>query len=274
MLARERPQELADLGALGTALREAQAELDGDALRRLSSQRHQVVHRLSSDAQRLATERGQQVSGDALRELEGTLEAGFYDPDAAEQLRRGRLTVALYYSGIGFGSATPAPRSSRSSRQPATRSASSVSSVISAPSPTSTSSSQSASSRRSGRRSGPPSIDPSDRRQRAEEVPTGRAKKDALGIGLRQARNEATRARRAAEQAAADLLEAERTSAREQAALSAAEDELVRRREAVRAARGTVARARSERNATEVEARRAEQRVEQAQRSARRQTPR
>src|SRR5438876_12376841 len=47
LLARERPQDLGGLLDLGASLREAQAALQGDELRRLSAQRSQVVGALA-----------------------------------------------------------------------------------------------------------------------------------------------------------------------------------------------------------------------------------
>lgn len=118
LLVRERPREVADLVALGTALRKAQAAFDGEALRHLSAQRHDVVGGLSRDARRLAAERGQSATGTVVRDLEETLEAALYDPSAAEQLERGRLTGALAYSGIGFPSTGAVRSNTRRKRAP------------------------------------------------------------------------------------------------------------------------------------------------------------
>ena len=125
VLVRERAREVARLVELGAQLRSAQAAFDADALRRLSQRRHDLVGELSRDARRLAAERGETVRDAAVRELEGTLEAAAFDPDAADQVRIGRLTGALAYSGIGFSALAagarepraPAERSQVSSRR-------------------------------------------------------------------------------------------------------------------------------------------------------------
>jgi DNA repair exonuclease SbcCD ATPase subunit len=101
LLARERNDQLAELLDLGAAMRQAQADLAGDDLRRLSQQRRQVVAALGDEARRLARYRGQPASQASIGELEATLEAALADAGAAEALRRGRLTTALRYSGFG-----------------------------------------------------------------------------------------------------------------------------------------------------------------------------
>jgi len=101
VLARQRPDQLAQLLDLGAQLRRAQEDLSAADLRRLASQRHQVVGALSAEAAKLAGELGQAVSGAAVRELETTLEAVLADEGAAGAVRLGRLTTALQYSGFG-----------------------------------------------------------------------------------------------------------------------------------------------------------------------------
>lgn len=229
LLVRQHPQEVARLLALGVALREAQAAFDGAALRRLSEERHDVVGGLCRDAQRLADERNQSVSDAVVRELEKTLEAGLFDPEAAGELQRGRLTRALTYSGIGF---SPASQGS------SVRSSSSSSSVQS-----------------------PRGHGQSTRRERAPDLPGRAGTRAQLASALRDAQREARDARRAARRATTALATAERAGERERAALSAAEAELARRRETARAAQRVVARARANRDEAEREARRAEQRT-------------
>jgi hypothetical protein len=247
LLVRDQPHEIAHLVALGTALRKAQAAFDGEALRRLSEQRHGVVRGLSQGARRLADERGQKLSDAVLRELEATLEAAVFDPDAAEQLQRGRLTGALAYSGIGFPSP---PLSSTSSSSSSSSSSPSVPSVLAEP----------------RGRSSPGGSHHASRSEHAQGR-RGDANSKATSLSsLREVEREARRARRAAEQAAAALEGAERASVREKAVLSVAEKELARRREASRDAQRVVTRARAARDAAEREARRAERRAEAARR--------
>lgn len=108
-LAREHAAELTPLLELGEALREATADLDGDQLRRLSAQQHQVVHALVQRAKRTAKAAGRPVSEDAARGLEDTLHAALADPAAAQALREGRLTQGLSRIGFpsGFSAAFP-----------------------------------------------------------------------------------------------------------------------------------------------------------------------
>lgn len=100
-LVRDRAAQVEDLLSLGDALREAQESLAGEALRQLSRQRRQVVSALGREARRLALSLGVRVSVQALREVEGTLDAALADPGAGEAVRSGRLTSALRYSGLG-----------------------------------------------------------------------------------------------------------------------------------------------------------------------------
>ena len=105
LLVRERPDEVSELLAVGTELRQAQAHLAHEDLRRLSKERRRVVASLAADALELARDRGQSVSDAAARELEATLEAAILDAGAAGQLEAGRLTVALGYAGLGWAGA-------------------------------------------------------------------------------------------------------------------------------------------------------------------------
>jgi hypothetical protein len=110
ILVRERHEQVSDLVAVGAALRDAQARLANDDLRRLSKERRRVVATLADEAFALARDRGQAVSSATARELETTLEAAALDADAASELEAGRLTVALHYAGLGWsGSAEPSP---------------------------------------------------------------------------------------------------------------------------------------------------------------------
>jgi hypothetical protein len=101
LLARSDREQIATLLDLGAAMREAQEQLVGDELRRLSQQRRQVVSALGQSARERARDVGQPVSEEAGRELEATLEAALADPAAGEAVRSGRLTTALKPSGFG-----------------------------------------------------------------------------------------------------------------------------------------------------------------------------
>ena len=106
-LVRERRDQVAELLGLGAAMRDAQAHLAGEELRRLSQEGQQAVTALSREAVRLARDAGQTVSEVMGRELEQTLHAALADPAASDALRAGCLSTALRYSGFGLAD-TPA----------------------------------------------------------------------------------------------------------------------------------------------------------------------
>ncbi|RDI36013.1 hypothetical protein DEU38_101493 [Rhodococcus sp. AG1013] len=101
LLARESPDDVSAVLALGDALRQAQRRLDPTALRELSDQRQRVVRALAERAGRLAAERGRVVGEAALREVAQTLHAAMADPDLARTVERGRVLCAARYSGFG-----------------------------------------------------------------------------------------------------------------------------------------------------------------------------
>ena len=103
LLARHRTEQLDGLVALARGLAQAQQELDGDTLRALSGQRHKAVAAMAREAGRLAARRGEPVSDALLRELSGILDAALADPGVAEEVRAGRLTKSVRYSGFGPG---------------------------------------------------------------------------------------------------------------------------------------------------------------------------
>ncbi len=110
LLCREHPDQVADLVALGGALREAQAGLDPAQLRELSQQRHKVVGALVGLARRTAAEQGHPVGAGAAEDLEGTLTAALADPAAADALMAGRLVHGLSYAGLGDSDAVAQSR--------------------------------------------------------------------------------------------------------------------------------------------------------------------
>jgi hypothetical protein len=116
-LVRERRQEIAALLELGSALRDAQAQLAGEDLRRLSQQGQQIVTALGREARRIALERGVRVADDTVREVEETLHAALADPAASAAVSAGHLTAALHYAG--FGSLGPLPARASVGKQPA-----------------------------------------------------------------------------------------------------------------------------------------------------------
>ena len=104
---REHPTDLDELLASGEAVADAQAEAVGGggaaALRDAMRERRDVVRRLAGAAVRLLDERG--GGGETHRdEIVATLEAASLDPEAADLVRRGRLTKELP-APSGFGGA-------------------------------------------------------------------------------------------------------------------------------------------------------------------------
>jgi hypothetical protein len=95
LLAREQPDELRALVQLGDGLREAQRQLQGAQLRRLSQQRHELVRALVQQAQSLARATGHQASDAVTRELVNTFTAAVNSANAAQAVAGGRLTAAL-----------------------------------------------------------------------------------------------------------------------------------------------------------------------------------
>jgi hypothetical protein len=101
LLARHRAAQLEGLLGLAAGLADAQRTLDGTALRQLSSKRHQLVAAMAREAGRLAQEAGDPAAESVLRELQGILDAALARPEVAEQVRSGRLTRTLSYTGFG-----------------------------------------------------------------------------------------------------------------------------------------------------------------------------
>ena len=101
LLARHRADQLDGLVALASSLAKAQHDLDGGALRALSGQRHRAVAAMARDAGRLAARQGEPVNDALLREVQGILDAALADPAVAEEVRSGRLTKSVRYSGFG-----------------------------------------------------------------------------------------------------------------------------------------------------------------------------
>jgi hypothetical protein len=100
-LVRQRGDDVTALLHLGAALRDAQARLATDDLRRLSQQGQQLVTALGREARQLGRDAGQRVGEGAVREVEDTLHAALADPAASDAVRAGRLTSALSYAGFG-----------------------------------------------------------------------------------------------------------------------------------------------------------------------------
>jgi hypothetical protein len=123
-----RPETLESLVSLGQAIRDAQGVVSAAELRELSTRRRAELDAALALVRRLATDAGETATPAQISEAEGTLAAAMADPEAAEQVRAGRLLKPLTYSGFGggtfggsapaTGSARPAPTAPRSSARP------------------------------------------------------------------------------------------------------------------------------------------------------------
>ncbi|NKR96606.1 hypothetical protein GS473_06690 [Rhodococcus hoagii] len=102
LLARELPDEVDAVLALGDALQRAQRRLDAETLRGLTEQRQRLVRSLTTRAQKLVREHGRALNESALREVSQTLHAAMADRELADTVRRGRLLGAATYSGFGL----------------------------------------------------------------------------------------------------------------------------------------------------------------------------
>ncbi|SNT18792.1 hypothetical protein SAMN05421812_103615 [Asanoa hainanensis] len=102
LLAIRRPELVDQLVELSAALRSAQRQLKGDALRELTRQRREAVGALVKEALALAAKAdpGNRAKLPAA-EVEATLTAAVSDAEVAEQVRSGRLVRAASYAGFG-----------------------------------------------------------------------------------------------------------------------------------------------------------------------------
>ncbi|KRF36267.1 hypothetical protein [Nocardioides sp. Soil805] len=93
---------------VGTALREAQANLDGEELRALTRQRRQLTAAVTTQARGLAREEGVKVTPAVADQVEATLTAAMVDEGAAQAVRSGMLVAALVATGVGEVDVAPA----------------------------------------------------------------------------------------------------------------------------------------------------------------------
>ena len=132
LLAHHHADAVAELVALGSEMRAAQALLDAAQLRTLGRRRSQVIRDLVLLARRTAADLDQAVGPAAIQELGATLAAAVADESAGVALTAGRLTQALSYSGFGL---PMAPSDAASSPAPPARSAPRKSTTARAPDP-------------------------------------------------------------------------------------------------------------------------------------------
>ncbi len=101
LLVRRDAPQVEQVLAVGAALREAQANLDGDELRALTRQRRQLTAAVTTQARGLAHEEGVKVTQAVADQVEATLTAAMVDQAAAGAVRSGLLIAALSATGVG-----------------------------------------------------------------------------------------------------------------------------------------------------------------------------
>jgi hypothetical protein len=100
LLVRRETEQVAQMIAVGAALREAQAGMDAAALRELTKQRRQLTAALTVRARALARSEGLRVTESVAEQVEETLTAAMIDGGAAAAVRSGLLVTPLRATGI------------------------------------------------------------------------------------------------------------------------------------------------------------------------------
>ncbi len=101
MMMRHQGDQMTQVLDLGASLRQAQADLDADALRELTRQRRQLTTAVTSQGRTLASELGQRITEAVADQVQGTLHAAMIDEDAAAAVRSGMLVTAIAATGVG-----------------------------------------------------------------------------------------------------------------------------------------------------------------------------
>jgi hypothetical protein len=101
LLARAEGRRITELLELGTALQRAQQRMDGDELRRLSTERRKLIDALARTAADLGLAAGYDAADAATQEVSQTLQAALSDVTLAAQLTAGRMHQAASYGGFG-----------------------------------------------------------------------------------------------------------------------------------------------------------------------------
>jgi hypothetical protein len=101
MMMRHQGEQMTQVLELGASLRQAQADLDGEALRELTRQRRQLTTAVTRQGRELAGELGVRITESVAEQVQGTLHAAMIDEDAAAGVRSGLLVSALEATGVG-----------------------------------------------------------------------------------------------------------------------------------------------------------------------------
>lgn len=100
LFVRREPEQLEQMLAVGVALREAQANLDGEELRALTRQRRQLTAAMTTQARGLAGQLDVKVTPSVAEQVEATLTAALVDESAAAAVRSGLLVAPLAATGV------------------------------------------------------------------------------------------------------------------------------------------------------------------------------
>ena len=121
-LAHDQAEAVDELFDLGDSLRAAHQHGDGAELQRISAERRKAEAALIRRARALGAQAGIDVTADMARETEETLAAALASPEVAEEVRAGRLTKPVAYSGFGtMLTSVPAPSAPKKKRPAAKR---------------------------------------------------------------------------------------------------------------------------------------------------------
>ncbi|WP_251149814.1 hypothetical protein [Cellulosimicrobium sp. Marseille-Q4280] len=101
-VAREHPDEVAALVAIGDELRDATEDRDRGRLTALDRLRRERVEALVGTVRKAGEVAGRAVSSSAVDRLAETLTAAVMDPDAGAVVQAGRLSQALQHVGFGI----------------------------------------------------------------------------------------------------------------------------------------------------------------------------
>ena len=100
LLVRRDAEQVDQVLALGAALRDAAAGMDGDELRNLTRQRRQLTAAVTTGARALAASSGVKVTQPVADQVEATLTAAMVDARCADAVRSGLLVTALASTGV------------------------------------------------------------------------------------------------------------------------------------------------------------------------------
>lgn len=121
LFAVERRERLGQALQLAEELREAQDELDAPALSKLSRDRRALTAQLAQEAASLASARGERITDSTIEAVRQTINAAFFDPDAAAAVASGRLLRELEPSSaipLDFGKAVAGDAPQRKATRP------------------------------------------------------------------------------------------------------------------------------------------------------------